>query len=281
MNVTRLRTPEEFARHAMPLLLEREAENNLVIGLLERLDKPDEALFYVVRDGDDRVVAAALQTDPEHNLLLSHISDEAVDALAAELTRDGMTLRGVQGSAAAVDRFAARWMRYHAGVAARPGTWLGIYEITRVTPPIGVPGEMHLAREEDVPLVAEWIGAFNDELQLQPPQDLEARARQRIAAGAIHLWRDGGQFVSIAAGVGRTASGIRIGLVYTPPPLRRRGYAGALVAALSQKLLDSGRRFCFLFTDMTNPTSNKIYQQLGYVKVCEQRQMLFESGGAL
>jgi predicted GNAT family acetyltransferase len=119
--------------------------------------------------------------------------------------------------------------------------------------------------------------AFNEEIG-EDPGDVDTRARQRVADECIHLWRDGGQFVSIAAAVGRTPSGIRIGLVYTPPPLRRRGYAGALVAALSQKLLDSGRRFCFLFTDMTNPTSNKIYQQIGYQKICEQRQVLFADG---
>ena len=63
---------------------------------------------------------------------------------------------------------------------------------------------------------------------------------------------------------GETPSGIRIGPVYTPPPDRGQGYASALVAAVSQAQLDAGRRFCFLYTDLANPTSNRIYQAIGY-----------------
>jgi len=55
--------------------------------------------------------------------------------------------------------------------------------------------------------------------------------------------------------------------VYTPPAYRRRGYASACGAALSQLILDAGRRFCFLYTDLANPTSNQIYQQIGYEHV--------------
>ena len=68
---------------------------------------------------------------------------------------------------------------------------------------------------------------------------------------------------------GRTPNGIRIGPVYTPPEQRRRGYGSALTAALTQQLLDGGRRFCFLFTDLANPTSNSIYQRIGYRPVTD------------
>jgi predicted GNAT family acetyltransferase len=75
--------------------------------------------------------------------------------------------------------------------------------------------------------------------------------------------------VSLAAFCGPTPNGMRIGPVYTPPQYRGKGYASANVAALSQRLLDSGRKFCYLFTDLANPTSNKIYQKIGYEQVCE------------
>jgi len=57
--------------------------------------------------------------------------------------------------------------------------------------------------------------------------------------------------------------------VYTPPEFRGRGYASALVAALSQAMLDAGYHFCTLFTDLANPTSNHIYQAIGYQPVCD------------
>jgi predicted GNAT family acetyltransferase len=72
-----------------------------------------------------------------------------------------------------------------------------------------------------------------------------------------------------------TPNGIRIGPVYTPPGLRRRGYASAATAAASQTELDNGRRYIFLFTDLSNPTSNKIYQQIGYEPVIDIDQLGF------
>ena len=74
---------------------------------------------------------------------------------------------------------------------------------------------------------------------------------------------------------GPTPNGIRIGPVYTPPELRGRGYASALTAQVSQLQLDRGRRFCFLYTDLANPTSNAIYMRIGYERVCDSRELAF------
>jgi predicted GNAT family acetyltransferase len=82
--------------------------------------------------------------------------------------------------------------------------------------------------------------------------------------------------VSLAGYGGPTPSGIRIGPVYTPPELRGRGYATVLTAELSRLLLQGGRRFCFLFTDLANPTSNSIYQRIGYRPVADVNQWAFE-----
>ena len=73
-----------------------------------------------------------------------------------------------------------------------------------------------------------------------------------------------------------TPRGVRVNMVYTPPELRRRGYASACVAALSQRMLDSGKKFCFLYTDLSNPTSNKIYQEIGYRPVFDVDEYKFE-----
>ena len=74
---------------------------------------------------------------------------------------------------------------------------------------------------------------------------------------------------------GLTPGGVRIGMVYTPPEFRGRGYASNAVAALTRRLLGSGRSFCFLFTNLANATSNKIYQAVGYRHVCDFRKILF------
>jgi predicted GNAT family acetyltransferase len=63
--------------------------------------------------------------------------------------------------------------------------------------------------------------------------------------------------------------------VYTPPEWRGKGYASACVAALSQLCLDSGYQFCMLYTDLANPTSNSIYQKIGYQPIGESREYRF------
>ena len=73
-----------------------------------------------------------------------------------------------------------------------------------------------------------------------------------------------------------TARGIAISWVYTPAHLRRHGYATACVAALTQRMLDNGKSFCCLYTDLANPTSNSIYQKIGYRPVCDVQDWIFE-----
>ena len=75
---------------------------------------------------------------------------------------------------------------------------------------------------------------------------------------------------------GLTPNGTRIGPVYTPPHVRRLGYASALVAEVSQLQLDTGRRICFLFADRANLTANHIYQAIGYEPVRDVDEYRFE-----
>ena len=64
----------------------------------------------------------------------------------------------------------------------------------------------------------------------------------------------------------------RVGPVYTPQEHRGRGYASAAVAEVSRRLLDEGARVC-LFTDQANPTSNRIYEALGYRPVVDMANL--------
>src|SRR5262249_21361064 len=97
----------------------------------------------------------------------------------------------------------------------------------------------------------------------------------RRVGRVIYVWEDGGEVVSIAGAGSETPSGTRIGPVYTPGPARGRGYASNVVAAATRHQLEAGRRFCFLVTDLANPTSNRIYRQLGYQPVTDVDQYLF------
>jgi predicted GNAT family acetyltransferase len=100
------------------------------------------------------------------------------------------------------------------------------------------------------------------------PEQMERVVKLALTADAKSrgrfLWFDGDQPVSMVGYVSPTLNGMRIGPVYTPPALRGRGYGSACTAGVSQWLLDQGRRFLVLYTDLSNPTSNHIYQNIGY-----------------
>ena len=152
---------------------------------------------------------------------------------------------------------------------------MGVYALERVQPVRPRRAARAPATADDEALLLDWMHEFGDEvLEEGDPgrdeADADRRAPPRRATTrASCSGRTSGEPVSVAGWGGPTPNGIRIGPVYTPPELRGRGYATALVAELSQTLLDGGRRFCFLYTDLANPTSNAIYERIGYVRVCE------------
>jgi predicted GNAT family acetyltransferase len=154
-----------------------------------------------------------------------------------------------------------------------------VYALTRVMPAAPVPGQMRRAGPGDRDLIMRWYRAFMVDTfgEAEARETDVARAADNYlttSTRALYFWHDP-EPVAMAAMAGTTPGGARIGAVYTPPEKRRRGYASALVAGLSQHMLDQGRRFCFLFTDLANPTSNHIYQAIGYEPVGDADEFLF------
>ena len=290
MRVVESHDPSHFARRVTPLLLEREALNSVIFGILSRLtarptggDTHDlPPLLCAVESSSGPPAAVAVMTPPRP-LLLSQAADGAgggaVEALVDHLTRRGVSLPAVVGPADVAERFAAAWTA-GTGVAARLGVDLGVYQLDAVTPPRPVGGSMRPASPDDVDLAAAWAHAFDVEAALPPSGETgRQRAERFIGAGQLFLWCDPGP-VAMACKSFPSPNGIRVNFVYTPPENRRRGYASNMVATLSRRLLDEGHRFCFLNTDMANPTSNKIYQQIGYRYVGGQRRYDFRAADA-
>ena len=255
-------------------LLAHEAEHCLILGLAGNLQRGIMALdvsplLAVVIDGaaDDRVVAAALRTPP-YNLVLSMVDDlNAVDSLAEALVAE--PLPGVSGPREVAARFAGDWTA-RTGRRVRRSMAERIFRLTAVREPRPAQGRMRPAERADRALLIAWIEAFTQEA-LGKSEDAEAGVDRWLARGArsIWLWEHGDVRVSLCSAGGETRNGIRIGPVYTPPEHRGQGYATNLVARVSQLQLDAGRRFVTLFTDLANPTSNHIYQEIGYEAVTD------------
>ncbi len=285
LDVSRPGTPSEFEDEAGPFLSAREAENNLILGLISGLKRgrtfgPLPPFFAVVRDRDD-VIGAALRTPPLNLLLASGTEARALAPILHRLAEETSDLTGLLGPKDLVKTAVEMWS-LRTGAAAHLQMAERIYQLRTVIPPRPVPGSMRSAGTSDRDLIARWMYAFVEEAQPHLGRSVEAareNADRWIDGGTLRVWENNTP-VSMAGASGATPRGIRVGAVYTPPALRRRGYASALVAALSQEQLDAGKRFCFLYTDLANPTSNRIYQDIGYEAVCDVDEYRFEREGA-
>ena len=130
------------------------------------------------------------------------------------------------------------------------------------------PGKARLPCADDFGLLVGWTDAFGAETAVGTG-NAARQVGEYLGYGGITLWEDGGP--AAMAVLSRQVAGVcRVGTVYTPPGRRRRGYGGAVTAAVSQRALDAGAAEVVLYTDLANPTSNALYQRLGYRPVADR-----------
>ncbi len=287
MEITYFDSASAFLKLVHPTLDKDEAANNLMYGLallLERDPKRYQRSPYrwppllaaAVEGGE--LAGAALMTPPFNIIVFSPQPDKAEGFayLAKELHRGGWNPPGVLGPSADALAFATAWSA-ETGARYNPAMSERCYELRQVFSPPQPPGHMRPAADGDIDLLVSWIISFWREAmpgKIGSPEDAENMVEARVEDGSYFVWDDG-EVVSLA-GTGRiTPHGCTVGPVYTPPQFRSRGYATALTAALSQLLLDRGYQFAALFTDLSNPTSNSIYQKIGYRPVCDFSEYLF------
>ena len=277
MDLVSFENAAECYERTKDFLLRDEAVNNLMISILIRLadgtgkwGEEPPWLYAVQEDGE--IVACVVRTPP-YMLLLTEAAPEVVDFIAESLHAIGASIPGTLGPKATVARYIARWSAL-TGLQARLHMSQRIYQLDQVIPVTGVEGHWELATEVDIDLLIPWETSFAEDVHALAG-DIEQQVRNQVSQQRIQLWKNPLP-VSMAAWNGPTPGGMRIGPVYTPPEHRNHGYASANVAKLSQRMLDSGRRFCFLYTDLANPVSNSIYQQIGYRPVCDVDEYRFD-----
>jgi predicted GNAT family acetyltransferase len=265
----------EFAQQVTPFLSEQEAGNSLpfrILGALAAKSGPLPAGAYLAAclendRSEARVLGVALRTPP-HNLVLS--SPCPADALAALVADTGGThLPGVIGPLDEAERFAAHWKANTRGTTAVTMR-LGTYALEQLIAAPAVPGRLRAAQPDDASLAGEWMRAFYAEALPHAPPPPEPADLQ-----GYYFWETDAGPVTAVRAKPATPRGAVINDVYTPPIRRRRGYATAAVAAASSAMFADGWRICFLFTDLANPTSNSIYQRIGYRFIGEFRQIGF------
>ncbi len=283
MEARRLDDPADYAGHVLPFLLRAPARHNLYLALLDTLQRhpttyPEFHLWIVEDHGE--IVGAAMQTPP-HNIVLAEPGiAEVVDLLVDAIDDADVRPPGVVGGVVEAHAFADAWGARHGG-DHRTINRQGIYELTTIRDRGSADGGPRLADADDLALLLDWHEAFLAEAVPDHVGD-EAAIRRRIdaliAEGGYWFWEADGAVVSLTGASLAPPGGARVGPVYTPPALRGRGYATALVAHASAEALAHGATRCYLHTDLANPTSNAIYRRIGYEWVCEATEIRFPSG---
>jgi uncharacterized protein len=274
MRLTEAESAAGLLADAQDFLSQREVENSRVLAILEALCQGQFAepapWLWCVREGAS-VRGVALRTPPLA-LHLSTMEPTACDAVASAVAGRGLLPLELIGSRAEVDGVLDGLSRRRA-IVIDVINEMRQFELREVTPAPATPGLMRLASAAEASLIASLLDAFEREAVPHEVgrRDLRALAERMIARGAAFFWEDTGVCVALAAWQRRVGRGASIAPVYTPPELRSRGYATALVAALSQHMLDSGCEYTSLFTDLANPISNGIYPKVGYRVLCDAR----------
>ncbi|MFD5318198.1 GNAT family N-acetyltransferase [Streptomyces sp. NPDC127098] len=271
---------DAFLGTAGPFLHARPAENTVFLTVTDTLraagldmygDLPPRFGWW--RDGAGEVAAVWLRTPP-WPVNVSRAPDEAVEALAA--------LLAVEGDAAPTEVFLprpedeafARAWQSHAGRRPTVRHETRLYRLAELSPPQAPPaGRSRTATAADRALLIDWTRGFLRDVGDDVPGDraVVALVDDRLSHRGIEVWEEAdGTPVAMAQLTRLVAGQARVANVYTPPAHRGRGYASVLTAAVSGRARQAGAREVVLFTDLANPTSNAIYQRIGYRPVLDR-----------
>lgn len=239
----------------------------------------DPVFGVLERDGE---VRAAFFRTPPGRLMLTPLTAEEATGLAAQLALRGDKLPGVMAELDTAAEFAKEWGRRTDSTADLHARQR-LYRLGELTPPHPVPpGRPRIATANDREQLTRWYVEFTEAIgESGTSQDPGEWADARIAYGGITLWETpDGTPVSMAGITTKVAGQVRVAPVYTPADLRGRGYAGAVTAEVSRMARAANAEEVLLFTDLANPTSNALYQRLGYRAVEDFAGYDFHTGSA-
>ncbi|MEV6410614.1 GNAT family N-acetyltransferase [Kribbella sp. NPDC051718] len=273
---TRLTTdPADFQATVFPFLEQDPVLHTLIMSnVSDRAAsqyEPEPSYFVSVHDDAGEVTGAAMRT-PGRRVYVGALRADLAAEVAEAYFEVLPELGGVAGDRAAVTAFGQRWSEL-SGADRAPWTESAgtrLHQLEALTP-LTAPGSLRPMRATDVQLAHDWIlDGFPEEAPFLEPN----WAEHKLAQGTLWIWEANGEPVSMAAYRHPVFGVSRVGPVYTPPDHRRHGYAGALTGEVTAKLLAQGIKPC-LYTDLANPTSNKIYAQLGYLPVTDFVDLIF------
>ena len=274
MQVIEYPTASEFLAFARTRLMENEAANAIILSYAhnqtQAVQSAMSTTFYCVVEDDEPLLPAMFTR--EIWPLLTDGPEDAARLLARYFFPKIPTMKGVSGPKDPSLAFADEWEALtHCNLEINMNS--RIYECTSVTQTKRAEGTLKQATMDDIDLVRNWHDSFRIEAQIAVPPNVDQLIKQ-VENGSIYLWITDRPVSTALYGRG-TENGGTVSAVYTPPEHRNNGYATALTAAITQKILDSGKKYAVLYTNLDNPTSNSIYQQIGYKPISDSTVWLF------
>ncbi|MER6087577.1 GNAT family N-acetyltransferase [Streptomyces bluensis] len=265
---------DDFLARAGDFLRSRPALHNTPLTVIEkwrtRPDAFDPGTVLFGRLESDGEVQAIFYLPPTRRLTLTLLSPERADALAAHLTGLGHALSGVTADHDTATAFAEAWQR-HTGATPTLRVRMHLYRLSTLTPPTPPPdGRSRLVGEQDREHLMRWCRELAADLGETVTINADSWNSTRFAEKHYTFWENpDGTPVSMAGANPMVAGMVRVDPVYTPAHLRGRGYAAAVTAEVSRAALAAGATEVVLFTDAGNPTSNALYERLGYRRVAD------------
>ena len=279
IKVDRFDNATQYYQKVESYLLQQEAIHCLILGISKGLCRPQDDTsqpYLTVVENNKSIVATAIQTPPL-KLILSRaitlcvafgIATEAVELIARDLASSFQSLPGVIAPKIEAETFIDSW-QHLTGQSYRLDVAMRVHQLETVQPVAKAAGKLRLAESSDRDLLINWGQAFEREAlgDNEPKSDHKLWFDRHLKNQSLFVWQDN-VTVSMAACGGATPNGIRINAVYTPPEYRGKGYATSCVTQISRQLRDR-YKYCFLFTNLANPVSNRIYSKIGYLPMAE------------
>ncbi|MFE2992936.1 GNAT family N-acetyltransferase [Streptomyces sp. NPDC059262] len=279
---------DDFLARAGDFLRSRPALHNTPLTDIEKLrirraDAPGtEATVFGRLESGGGEVRAIFYLTSRGRLVLTPLSAEQTDTLAAHLAGLGHSPSNVIADHDTAGAFAESWQR-RTGAAPVPFWRTHLYRLGTLTPPQPRPeGHGRITGGRDREQVVRWCREFCVDVGEQHSIDLiDAGSWDDSRFGDRHFtfWQTpDGTPVSMAAATSIAGGMVRVDPVYTPACFRGHGYAGAVTVEVSRAALAAGARDVVLFTDPANPTSNALYQRIGFVHVADFAGYRFSYG---
>ena len=281
----------EFYGDTYDVLMRHEAQNMILLGNIiighegsDKTDWRDPANWVMAAVSDDNGICLTALMTPPHNITL-YATDNIINEDAISCLIDGLgdcEIPGVTTEKALAERFAEKYIKGR-GITAETVMNQRIYELKEVNRDIKKTGTVRLLNEKDMHFFPYWTEAFYaagnyGATSMKIPYK-DTQYRYRLAAKKLYVLEHDGMPVSMAGFTREMQTAIGVAFVYTPAYERGKGYATSVVAQISQLALDKGFKRCVLYTDLKNPTSNSIYQKIGYVPVCDSLHLNFVQEG--